>query len=158
MKSGRLRFFGGGNFTPAAAGSCDFEQAFAVLWILEVTQNLAGEQLKRMRSGSAQRSLSVGIGIDVHEPFASQLILMLLGPLGGPQQSEFFAVPERQHDGALGLPALFPQRSERSRGFEQRCRAADRIVRAIYPAVVMIAVYDPFVGISAAGNDRDHIV
>src|ERR1700733_6160598 len=111
MKSSRL-LLRGGSFTPAAARARNFQQALAALWVLEVAQNLGGEKLERMRSGSAQRSLCIGIGIDIHDPFSSQLILMLFGPLGGSEQSELFAVPERQHDGPFGLPALISEGSE----------------------------------------------
>src|SRR5579862_3903080 len=120
MKSGQLRFGGGGIFAPSTARSRNFQQALAALRIFEVSQNLAGENLQSMRSGSPQSSLGIGIGIDIYDPFASQLILMFLGPFGGSKQAKFFAVPQGQYDAALGLPALFPKSAEGSCGFEQR--------------------------------------
>src|SRR5271155_2473186 len=82
---------------------------------------------------------------------------MLLGPLGGTDQSFFFAIPTAENHRALRLPTRLQQLAHSVHGFKHRRRAAVRVDRTVYPRVAMIAGDNPFVGKLAAAHPADDI-
>ena len=94
----------------------------------DVAQHLSKKRLQAVRPSRVQRA-PAGIESELMytAALAFQLLQMFLGPFGRAHQPELLAVPQRQHDGPLGLPALLAQHRQRARGFEQHRRAAGRI-------------------------------
>src|SRR5262249_14015650 len=82
---------------------------------------------------------------------------MGLHPFRRSEESLLLTVPGAQDDGAARPPSLLQERSKRTRLFEKRGLAADRILRSIYPRVVVVAVDPPFVGPCRTGNARDNV-
>ena len=83
---------------------------------------------------------------------------MLLGPLGGSEESPFLTIPQREYESAARLPTRFQQLAERPCRFEKSRRAARRIRCAIHPCVMMVAVDDPLVGEGNAIDAGDDVV
>src|SRR5215471_14901728 len=81
-----------------------------------------------------------------------------LDPFRRAEEARLLAVPRCIDDCPLRLPALLPQLAERARLLQFGGHAADRILRAVDPAVVMVAADDPFVRESRPLNSRDDVV
>ena len=139
-------------------GTSHLEHRCAGARIVHVARHLADELLQRVRPAGVHPPFAVAVGVDVDHALAVQLVAMRLGPLGGAEQAPFLAVPERQHDRALGPPAGLQQLAQAAAHFHQRHRAADRIVGAVDPRVVMVAEHHPLVGPRGAGDAHDHVV
>src|SRR5262245_6972429 len=82
---------------------------------------------------------------------------MFLDPLRRANQSEFLTIPECELDRPLRLPSAFCQFRQGSCRLEYRYGAANRIVRAIIPCVMMIAVDHPLIWKLTPCNSRDHV-
>src|SRR5205814_3226324 len=111
----------------------------------DIARDLVEELLERMRPTGCQPPLAVAVAVDVRDRFLCQLRLVLLGPLGGSEQSPLLTIPEREDEGPARLPTRFQQLAKRACRLEERRRAARRIRRAIHPRVMMVAVEHPFV-------------
>ncbi len=83
---------------------------------------------------------------------------MVFGPLRRSEQRGLLTIPEAINDGARWLPALLQQLAERSRFFELRACAGERVLGTIDPGVVMIAANDPLVREFRAGDARDDVI
>src|SRR5206468_7777531 len=81
-----------------------------------------------------------------------------LGPFGRAQEARLLAVPAGVDDRARRAPALAVELAERLGFAHQRDLAGQRIGRAEYPAVVVVAADDPLVGIGRAAEHADHVV
>ena len=91
-----------------------------------------------------EKAASAAVGVDVRDGVLLQIVAVRLDPFGRAEQRGLFAVPGGVDDRALRRPSLLAQFAERARFFEHRRHAADRIVRAVHPRVVMIAADHPF--------------
>ena len=111
-----------------------------------------------MRSAGLQEAAAVRVGVDVRDRMPLELRRVLLDPFGGPEQTLLFAIPRGVDDRPLRFPPLPEQRAQRPRLFELGGHAADGIVRAVHPCIVVIAADDPLVGIGGARDPGDHVV
>ena len=122
-----------------------FEDRLAGARIHHVLRDFAHELLQAMRAAGIEPAFAGAVGVDVDRRLLLQLGVVLLRPLGRSEQSPLFAVPQGQHDRARRAPAGLQQLAESARGFHQRACAADRIVGAADPRIVVIAEDDPLV-------------
>ena len=135
-----------------------FEHRLAGARIHHVLRNLAEKLLQAVRAAGAEPALPGAVGVDVDRGLLLQLGVVLLRPLGRSEQAPLFAVPQRQLDGALRAPAALQHLRQATRGLDQSGGAADRIVGAAHPRIVVIAEDDPFVGARRARNGDHHVV
>ena len=134
------------------------ENRLAGARIHHVLRHLAKQLLQAVRAAGVQPAFAGAVGVDVGDRLLLELRLVLLRPFGRAEQSPLFAIPQRQDDRARRTPAGFQQLAEAARRLHQRRRAADRIVGAHHPRIVVIAEDDPLVGPRRAGNARHHVV
>src|SRR5579875_1122835 len=102
--------------------------------------------LERMAALDAQIPAIVGVGIDVGHRVLFELGGVRFGPLRRAEQAGFFAVPSAIDDRALRPPALFQELAVGARLLELGVEAADRILGAVHPAVMVIAANHPLAG------------
>ncbi len=126
--------------------------------IHHVAGDLGHHLLQSVRAADVEPALARAVGVDVDRRLVTQLGGVLLGPLGRAEQPPFLAVPEREDDGALRAPSGLEQLGESASGLHQRHRAADRIVGAVHPRVVVVAEDDPLVREGRALDAHDDVV
>src|SRR5260370_17137180 len=75
----------------------------------------------------------------------AEFVVVLFGPFRGTKKSRLFAIPRAINNSALWFPAGFHQLTERPR-FLQNCDlAGNGILRAVHPAIVMVAANHPLI-------------
>ena len=98
-----------------------------------------------MRAFDSEITAAVTVRIDVGDAVGAQFVIVLLGPFGRAQEPRLFAVPRAINSGALRLPSGFYQLPNRASFFQNCDLAGNRILRAVDPAVVMIAANHPLI-------------
>src|SRR5438094_799097 len=88
-------------------------------WLLNCTSNFGDEFFEHVRSAYMNPAAPSAIRIQIRNRFPFEFSLMFFGPFGRAQEPEFFTIPERNFDGALGLPSLFLKNCQRARGFHE---------------------------------------
>src|SRR5579863_5035443 len=92
------------------------QERLAGFRMIHVARNFLDESFERMGTLGVEPALAGGIRVDVSNQLPIELVRVFLHPLGGPDEPELFAVPEREQDGALRFPAVSSHLSERARG------------------------------------------
>src|SRR6185295_10883018 len=118
--------------------------------LLDIPSKLVDESFECVRAADAECSLAGAVRVQIRDSILLEFIGVRFDPLGGTQQSFFFAVPRTHNYRAFWPPALLEQFTKCTRGFHYRYHAARRIIRAVYPRIVMIAGDHPLIGIGAA--------
>src|SRR5208282_1620844 len=126
--------------------------------ILNVLGYIVHEFFEGVGATKTKIAAAVAVGIDVGDGVFAKFLGVRLDPFGRAEQAGFFAIPRTKDQRALGLPTLLHKLAERASFFEHRGLAGQRIFGAIYPAIVMVAANDPFIGVNRTGNFRDDIV
>src|SRR4029079_3640041 len=98
---------GGHRSAPALRG------VYAGARVGDVVRGLVDEMLKIVAALRAEEAAAVGIGVDVDEGLAIELVGVGFGPLGRAQEPRLFAVPARVDDRPRRAPTLAVQCPER---------------------------------------------
>ena len=106
------------------------------------------------------QALLVGLTVYAYIPLAARFELggVRLRPLRGAQEARLLTVPTGVDQGAARPPALFEQLADRLRFRHQRNLAGQRVGRAEYPTIMMIAAHDPSVRLLRAAQRCNHVV
>ena len=107
--------------------------------------DIVAEFFERVRAFDSEITAAVAVRIDVGNAVGAQFVVMLLGPFGRAQEPRLFAVPRAINNGALRLPSGFYKLPKRASFFQNCDLAGNRILRAVDPAVVMIAANHPLI-------------
>ena len=134
------------------------EDRLAGARVHDVLRGFAHELLQAVRSAGVQPAFAGAVGVDVDGGLLLQFGVVLLRPLRRSQQAPLFAVPQRQNDRSRRAPPGLQQLPQTARRFHQRRCAADRIVGAAHPRIVMIAEDDPLIGPRRPRNAGDDVV
>src|SRR5580700_11215647 len=100
-----------------------------------------------MRPLYFQIAALIAIAVDVNRGMLPKLVRMLFYPLGGTEKHGLFTIPGGVDDGALRLPSLFGKLAKCARLLQQYHLTGDRVIRAIYPRIVMVAAQHPKIGL-----------
>src|SRR5207249_6674883 len=109
-----------------------------------------------MRAFDSEITAAVAVRIDVGDAVDAQFLVMLFGPLSRAQEPGLFAVPRAIDNSALRLPTGFHELAKRTRLFQNGDLAGTGILRAVHPAVMMVAAKHPLIRESSARNFCDH--
>ena len=117
------------------------------------------EQLvERRRRAGAELLAGRDVDVEVGDRLGVQGALVLLGPLGRAEQAVLLAVPAGEHDRAVGPPALAHERAEPLAHLEHGRPAAEVVVGAVGPGVLMAAEHHELVGMLAPGDHGEGVV
>ena len=111
-----------------------------------VTDDLAHEDVQRWRPARAELPFAVRVAIEIRDELLLSVPASCFSTHSvDPIKAELFRIPQRELDGSLRFPTGLPKFGQGPRRLEHGDCAAGRIVRAIDPCVVMIAVDYPLV-------------
>src|ERR1017187_2272025 len=146
---------GGAPHEPARA--LPFGDAGVRFGVDDVPRDLVHEPLERVRAGGTEESAAVAVGVDIRDRLLREILGVRLDPLCRADQARLLAVPSRVHDRAPRLPPGPRERAERFRLGQLGHEAADRVLRAVHPRVVVVSAQNPLVRKLRALQHREDV-
>ena len=123
----------------------------------DVPRDLVHEPLERVRAARAEEPAAVAVRVQIGDRLFRKLVRVRLDPLRRADETRLLAVPRRVHDRALRPPAGLRERAERLRLGQLGHEAADRVLRAVHPRVVVVAAQNPLVRKLRALQHREDV-
>ena len=133
------------------------EHADLLLRVLDLGRRAGDERFERGGAAGVQESAAVAVRVDVGDRLRRKLVRVRLDPFRRAEEPLLLAVPGAEDDRALRPPSLLKERADGAGLLEHRDEAADRVLGAVDPRVVVVAADHPLVGPHGAGNVRDDV-